>query len=132
MRIVLKLRRKRHYPADGPDIIIARATDAILSGKLYLEPSLKCSDVAAKIGTNRTYLWETLRVRGFGFQDYLSKFRIRHFIQNAGTFRGLRSDEIAEKCGFNNPKALNKYLKAMMGITLLDYMKRIEKLPVTT
>ena len=132
MRIVFKLRRKRRYPADRPDVIIAKATDAILTGKLYLEPALKCSDVAAKIGTNRTYLWEALRVRGFGFQDYLSKFRIRHFIQNAGTFKELRANEIAEQCGFNNSKALNKYLKGMMGITLLEYMKRIEKIPLAT
>jgi len=132
MRIVFKLRRKRRYPAYRPDVILAKATEAILSGSLYLDPALKCSDVAGRIGTNRTYLWNALRKRGFGFQDYLSKFRIRHFIQNAGTFRGYNGMEIAESCGFNNPKALNKYLKEMMGITLLDYMKLIEKIPVAT
>ena len=118
-----KRRLKRH---NGEDII-AKATDAILDGQLYLDASLKCSDVAGRIGTNRTY-----RERGFGFQDYLSKFRIRYFIQNAGSFKDMRGSEIAERCGFNTPKSMNKYLKDMMGLTLLDYMRRIEKLPCAT
>lgn len=121
--------RRRQYA--GEDLII-KATEVILSERLFLDPALKCSDVAARIGTNRTYLWRALRQRGFGFQDYLSKFRIRHFIQIAGTFVNLRGSEIAEICGFNSPKQMNKYLKEMMGITLVDYMKRIEKRPCAT
>lgn len=131
MGLVLKWRRRRRKspPAEA---IIARATDIILEERLFLNPALKCSDVAGRIGTNRTYMWEALRKRGFGFQDYLSKFRIRHFIQNAATFAKLRSNEIAEACGFNSAKSMNKYLKIMMGLTLVDYMRRIERIPFPT
>ena len=132
MQIIVKLRRKRRYPGSDTETIIARATEVIMAGKLYLDPTLNCSDIACRIGTNRTYLWKALRRKGFGFQDFLSKFRIRHFIKSADTYKGLRGNEIAERCGFNNSKALNKYLKEMMGLTLLDYMKRIEKIPVAT
>ena len=131
MLLVRKWRWKRRKKYIDKNLVL-KATEVILNEQLYLDPALKCSDVAAKIGTNRTYLWSALSERGFGFQDYLSKFRIRYFIQHAGTFKDIKGHEIAEICGFNSPKSMNKYLKEMMGITLLDYMRRIEKIPCVT
>lgn len=107
--------------------ILSRATEKILVDRLYLDASLRCIDVARAIGTNRTYLWEALRYCGFGFQEYMSKFRIRHFIEKAHDYRDLSCAEIAEKCGFNDSKSLNRYLKQMFGITLKDYMKKVSQ-----
>ena len=94
---------------------------------MYLDPTLKCADVAKAIGTNRTYLWDSLRTKGYGFQEYLSKFRIRHFIEKAPAYRDHHCSEIAEMCGFNDPRLLNRYLKQLFGVTLTEYMQWVSK-----
>ena len=107
--------------------IISQATDKILSDRLYLDARLRCIDVARAIGTNRTYLWEALHDCGMGFQEYVSRFRLRYFIGKAEAYKHLSCAEIAEKCGFNDAKALNRYLKRWFGITLNDYMKKVSQ-----
>ena len=106
--------------------IIRQATEKIVSEKMYLNPALKRWQVAKAIGTNRTYLWESLRSKGFGFQEYLSRFRLRHFIERAHGYKDLSFREIAELCGFNDPKQLNRYLQKMFGVNLAEYMNWVE------
>lgn len=103
--------------------ILYLATEIIVRDNMFLDTNLKSSDVAKAIGTNRTYLWQALRERGFGFQEYLSRFRLCYFIENASAFSGMQGMEIAERCGFNDKKALNKYLKKAIGVTFTEYMK---------
>ncbi len=103
--------------------ILMRASETILSERLYLNSALRCRDVARAIGTNRTYLWEALSQRGMGFRDYLAKFRVRHFILNAASYGGMQLEEIAELCGFNGHRQLGRYLKSMFGVTVAEYMK---------
>lgn len=124
MSLLFKRRRAGRVRLSNTEIL-RRATDTILADRLYLDTSLKCNDVAKAIGTNRTYLWDALRSRGFGFQEYLSKFRLRYFIENAPRYSDCSCAEIAEICGFNDAKSLNRYLKQMFGITLYEYMKKI-------
>ena len=119
--------RKRRKKKLQLEEILSLATDKILTDSLYLKKDLKCNDVAKAIGTNRTYLWKALGKHRLGFQEYLSKFRVRHFIENARSYGGLHATEIAERCGFNNPKFLSKYLKQLFGISLSDYMKLIDR-----
>ncbi len=103
--------------------ILMRASEKILSERLYLNSALRCSDVARAIGTNRTYLWEALSQRGLGFREYLAKFRVRHFILHAASYGGMQREEIAELCGFNDHRQLGRYLKAMFGVTVAEYLR---------
>lgn len=125
MILLGRIRRSRRKKDQKMEDILARATEVVLAGKLFLNPNLHCTDVAKAIGTNRTYLWEALGRHGFGFQDYLSKFRVRYFIEHASLYKNLPCSEIAEQCGFNGAKFLSKYLKQMFGVSLSDYMKYI-------
>lgn len=126
MIVLFKRKRWRLKRASKAEII-SQATDKILADKLYLDAGLKCIDVARAIGTNRTYLWAALSDRGLGFQEYMSRFRLRYFIERASAYRDLSCAEIAERCGFNDAKALNRHLKRMFGITLFDYMKKVNQ-----
>ena len=123
--ILLARIRKRRKERISLEDIYSRATDRILTDALYLKKDLKCNDVAKAIGTNRTYLWKALGKHRMGFQEYLSKFRVRYFIENARSYCGLQIEEIAERCGFNNAKFLSRYLKKLFGISLSDYMKLV-------
>ena len=117
-----KRKRKKWYAA-----LLYKASGMILDRELYLKRSLRCGDVAKLICTNRTYLWEAFHWRGIGFQDYLAKFRIRHFIQNAALYKSMEKEEIAERCGFNDAKTLDKYLRQMFSISLSEYLKLLSR-----
>ncbi len=103
------------------------ATDAILTKRLYLNPRTRCIDVAKAIGTNRTYIWEALRWRGLGFQEFMGQFRIRYFIEKAPEFLGLSTAEIAQRCGFGDVRSFHRYLKKMFGMTPTEYMDVIAR-----
>ena len=117
--------RQRSNKRRRLETILRKANIWVLAGKMYLNPSLRCSQVAKAIGTNRTYLWEALGRHGLGFQEYLSKFRILHFIEHAREYTDLKGAEIAELCGFNDAKSLNRYLKQTLGVSLSYYMKSL-------
>lgn len=125
--ILLPLHRKSLAGKLKVADILDKATSTIISGKLYLNPELKCRDIAKAIGTNRTYIWQAIRLQGGGLQGYLARFRLNYFIRNAPGFIGLRSVEIAERCGFNDRKSLNKYLKRALGFSLAEYMRLIKQ-----
>jgi YesN/AraC family two-component response regulator len=123
----IKRRRRRRSKDQLNSDIIDLANNYILEHTLYLDSTLNCNRVAKGIGTNRTYLWEALSSCGLGFQEYLSKFRIVFFIENARDFTRLSSSEIAERCGFSDAKHLGKYLKDMLGVGLPEYMRLLKK-----
>ena len=102
--------------------IMAKVNSAIITDRLYLNPELKCRDIANAIGSNRTYVWQALSRQKVGFREYLARFRLHYFIRNAHCFAGMSGMEIAERCGFNDRKALNKCLKKALGLSLAEYM----------
>lgn len=126
MTLFKKIKQARKRARTMEDIL-SRATEMVFAKRMFLNPALKCADVAKAIGTNRTYLWIALGRHKIGFQEYLSKFRIVYFIENARLYKGLQCSEIAEMCGFNGAKFLSKYLRQMFGLSLADYMKLLCK-----
>ena len=100
--------------------------------RLFLNPALKCIDVARSIGSNRTYIWGALRLLGMGFPEYIARFRVCHFIDNAHLFGAMEKEEIAERCGFNDVRMLDRYLKELFGISLTEYMKHASRRPDIT
>ncbi|MBO4558223.1 MAG: hypothetical protein J5693_06415 [Bacteroidales bacterium] len=125
-------RRKRPLSKDKKAQILYSAAKKLLKEKLYLDSGLKCTDLSKEICTNRTYVWETLRSLDLGFQDYVCRFRLAYFIEHAREFRGLSSPEISERCGFSDPRQLNRQLKQLLGVTIQEYMDWVVGPPPAT
>ena len=122
---ILTRRRKAALLRKRRSELLKRANMVVIREELFLQSGLKSEDVAKALGTNRTYFWQALHSQGLGFQEYLSRFRLCHFIENAAAFEGMQGLEIAERCGFNDKKVLNKYLKKALGISFKEYMEWI-------
>lgn len=82
--------------------MVADIYKAFEEDKIYLNPKLRLSDLAARIGTNRTYMSQYFNhTCEQSFYEYVNNYRVRHSM-------GLLSDTdytleiIAEMSGFNS------------------------------
>lgn len=85
--------------------------------KIYLKPGLHIDDVAALIGTNRTYVSQIMR-RKFGksFVDYVNDARIAHAKQLLLT-TSLTLGEVAVQSGFTSASTFCRTFKHLTGIS---------------
>ena len=94
--------------------------------KMYLNPKLSLQDMAAEIGTNRTYLSEYLNTTlNMTFYEYVNEFRVREAcrIMDAMTADDRKSmTEIAELAGFNSISTFNRSFRKMKGVTPGQYV----------
>lgn len=92
-----------------------------LRPKLYLNPSLKLGDMAAELGTNRTYLSNYLNTTlGISFYDYINSLRLDY-----ATEALKNSDEpltsIAARSGFNSYSTFRRVFLAKYGMSPSEY-----------
>lgn len=75
---------------------------AFMHEKLYLNPKLKLSDIAKRVGTNRTYISRYFnKDNGQTFYDYVNALRIRH-AEHLLVATSLPVYAIAEQSGFTS------------------------------
>ncbi len=103
---------ERTYP-------FAEALEAAMrQERLYLNPDLSLSDLATRLGTNRTYLSQYFAtVEGATFYDYVNRLRVRHatrlIAENAGRYT---LDHIAGQSGFNSLSTFRRAFRKFMGV----------------
>lgn len=98
----------------------------LVEKEIFLQPQLTLSDLAAAIGTNRTYLSNylnsTLQVT---FYDYINRFRIERALQMIDDpANRMTMTEIAELCGFNSLSTFRRTFARMKGCSFAEYRSR--------
>lgn len=96
--------------------------------KIYLNPGLTLTELAAAIGTNRTYLSEYLNNSlDTTFYEYLNGFRVREArgLLEKREYRSL--EEIAERSGFNSLSTFRRSFIKETGTTPARYIEHISK-----
>lgn len=95
--------------------------------KVFLNPNLKLADVAAKVGSNRTYVSRFFNSeQNTTFFDFVNGYRVAYAEELLKT-----SDEkieiIAEKSGFNSRQAFHRVFSKIKGETPEKFRCRIAK-----
>lgn len=116
-------------PSDEPveevnvetDEIGARIEQLMLVERAYLVPTLKISDVARQIGSNRTYVsnWFN-RNRQSTFFSYVNQLRIKHACELLTT-SDMPLEAIAQASGFNSKSSFYRIFKNLKGCTPNEY-----------
>lgn len=95
--------------------------------QLYLNPRLKLSDVARRVGSNRTYLSRYFnKANGLTFYDFVNNLRIKHA-------EGLLISTthpvamIAEESGFNSMSTFRRVFVAYHNCTPAEYRTQKKK-----
>ena len=109
-----------------------KASAVVKQIKLLLENNLKNSDidlewVAAQVHFSSSYVRQIFKQHtGEGFGEYLIRKRMEH----AGILlqkTGLRIQEVAEECGYDNQRYFASSFKKFYGCTPTEFKKVVEK-----
>lgn len=118
---------------DAPTVdmyaLISKNLDScMINDGLYLNPKLTLQDVAAAIGTNRTYLSDYLNhVLNTTFYEYVNEMRVKkacEIIDEMSSENKLSMQEVAEISGFNSISTFNRAFFRKTGSTPGEYARR--------
>lgn len=88
--------------SDIDEQMVADIYKAFEEDKIYLNPKLRLSDLAARIGTNRTYMSQYFNhTCEQSFYEYVNNYRVRHSM-NLLSDTDYTLEIIAEMSGFNS------------------------------
>lgn len=94
--------------------------------EIYLNSHLTLSDLAAALGTNRTYLSNYLnRELKVSFYDYVNSFRVARACRMIEANPDVTVSEIVESCGFNSVSTFRRSFSREIGKTYGEYRQYI-------
>ena len=95
--------------------------------QLYLQHDLTLQQLAAAVGTNRTYLGVYFAQQGINYNAYINGLRIQHFVKlyEERTKQGqpLTAQSLAAESGFKSYATFGVAFKRFMGQTVSSWMK---------
>lgn len=116
-------------PAEEESGIAAAVQRLFDEDRVYLDSKLKLSDVARRVGTNRTYLSRYFnRDNGQTFYDYVNNYRIKYaeqLMRESSAATTLL--EISERSGFNSLSTFRRAFVATYGCSPTEYRNRGHK-----
>ena len=95
--------------------------------KLYLNARLSLSDLAAAVGTNKTYISTYLNGQGCTFYDFINRYRVEEacrIIDQMATDGRIPMTDVAVRSGFNSISSFNRYFFRVKGVTPTAYFHR--------
>lgn len=95
--------------------------------QLYLQHDLTLQQLAATIGTNRTYLSNYFAQQGYTYNTYINRLRIDHFIRlyhkNINTPGQVTATLLAQQCGFRSYSTFSSAFKQFNGHSVTAWMR---------
>ncbi len=103
-------------PSTRIDELPQLIADAVSRDRLYLQPNLKITDVAALLKTNRTYVSRVLKEQmGTTFADFINRQRISYACQLMEQLPGLPTEAVARQSGFSSLSSFYRNYKLYTG-----------------
>lgn len=95
--------------------------------KVYLDPKLRVTKLAELVGTNRTYLVNTLHhFHGTGYSNYVNHFRFEELKLVMLSGKQYTSEEYCHLTGFPTVETMMRSVKLYSGMLFKDFMSTIE------
>lgn len=115
------------------ETLIRKRLDYVMTErKLYLSPKITVMDLAAAIGTNKTYLSLFLNNNlHMAFYDFVNKYRIDEACRIMGEMTDnhkMMMTEVAAASGFNSLSSFNRYFIKIKGISPSEYLNANKKI----
>lgn len=116
-------------PSNGVlnEALVTKLERLLTDEKIWINPHLTLADLAAAVGTNRTYLSNYLNGSlNTTFYDYINGFRLEAALAmlNDPTSTATMV-EIAEACGFNSISTFRRVFVKVKGCSLAEYRQRV-------
>ena len=102
----------------GVSELLERIRKLVNDEKLYLYPNLKVSDLAARLNSNRNYIYHAINVEmGTSFSDYINGLRVDYALRLLEECPELSINDVLFKSGFTSSSAFYRNFKKFKGIT---------------
>lgn len=88
--------------------------------RLYLNARLSLPELAAAVGTNKTYISTYLHGQGCTFYDFINRYRVEEacrIIDQMATSGRIPMADVAARSGFNSISSFNRYFFKVKGVT---------------
>lgn len=96
----------------------------------YLDPTLKLSDLATMLFTNKVYLSRAINAAsGVNVKQFVNNYRVQYAKELMKKDPRLQVQEVAALSGFQTTASLNMAFKLFQGMTPGQYGRRITGLP---
>lgn len=96
--------------------------------KLYINPQLTLSELAENLDVSINHLSQIInQYERVNFHDFVNKYRINEFIENASTNKEFSLLACAFDAGFNSKSSFNSVFKKHHGITPSKYISQIQQ-----
>jgi AraC-like DNA-binding protein len=119
-------------PPDEARELCRKLEQAMESGKLYLDPDLDLSALAARVGAARNQLSYVINQNfGRNFYDFVNEYRVREVLRfmEDGSRANDKMLTLAFDAGFNSKPTFNSVFKKITGRTPSDYRHKKTKRP---
>ena len=113
-------------PKTEPDesVLAVQLSQLFEQEKLYLDSELKIWDVARRVGSNRTYVSQTINGHfRQNFAAFVNKFRVKEALEVVEENPEISITELAAKCGFGSATTMNRAFKEFAGVKVSDIKK---------
>ncbi len=109
------------------DVLVAKLERALTEERIWINPHLTLADLAAAVGTNRTYLSNYLNSSlNTTFYDYINSFRLEAaLVLLDDPSSTVTMVEIAESCGFNSISTFRRVFVRVKGCSLAEYRQGV-------
>lgn len=82
----------------------------------FLQPNLKISDMAQRLGSNRNYIYEAInKEMGMSFSEYVNRLRVAHSQELMKKHPDMLLGEVAVKSGFSSTVSFYRSFKKYVG-----------------
>lgn len=97
------------------------------TNKVYLDPRLRATKLAELVGTNRTYLINTLHhFHGTGYNNYVNHFRFEELKLVMLSGKQYTNEEYCHLTGFPSVETMMRLVKTYSGMLFRDFKCAVE------
>jgi len=130
--LLISLLRKRKdvttsmpMPSSNNEEMMARIEKLVVHEKIFLNGELKLSDVAARLGTNRSVISNCINSqRGCSFSQYVNSCRVQYAMNMMRRQQDVKISEVWITSGFTNESSFFRTFKAFTGMTPSEWKQK--------
>ena len=104
-------------PEAASDEMMPRITQLLETQRLYLNPELKVSDVAAALGVHSKTVSACINSQGYTFNQLVNGYRLQHAKQLLNQSPEMKLSFISSESGFANERTFFRVFKDATGMT---------------